>query len=98
MLAASKCVARNRVHISEKRRSGHVTSGGWERTIAGTFAYQRSVAFANRWGVDSVSGSVSSDVGERETSAYQRNVAVGSALVISGGARTGNLALDHSLP
>ena len=23
-----------RLHISEKRRIGHVTSGGWERTIA----------------------------------------------------------------
>ena len=64
----------------------------------GTFAYQRNVAFVNRWGFHSVSGTVSSDVGERGTSAYQRNVAVGCAIVISGGARTGNLALDHSLP
>ena len=75
-----------------------MTSGGWERTITGTFAYQPNVAFANRWVFHSASGTVSSDVGERATSAYQRNVAVGSALVTSGGAGTGILALDHSLP
>ena len=37
-----------RLHISEKRRVGHVTSGGWERTVGGAQSAPSNVGVRKR--------------------------------------------------
>ena len=83
-----------------------MTSGGWERTIGESQSVPSNVEASESCHVCTsakccicqplrfhfVSGKVSSDVGERGRSAYQRNIAVGCALVKGGGARS---SLDY---